>query len=255
MFYADNVNVNKKIARLLNIPHVGYLSHKLNLEVNSMVTADPVLTETIASIHETMSNCRRKLKNRAMLRNLTTLSPILHNKTRWLSNFSMLRRFNRIRNQLLKLVDTEGAELTINRTNTFKIRATKSEVMLAPINTGTLLLQEKGKSLADCRDVVDALSDSVASGRDDTTSPFYQCNLKTKWISINAEISSDPKFESGVCKIQRDQSARLTDAEKLACKSLLLEEDQPASRDQPSAHMSLFDAIQERKKRRIFSLS
>lgn len=37
--------------------------------------------------------------------------------------------------------------------------------MFEPIDTETLLLQEKGKSLADCRDVVDTLVDAVASGR------------------------------------------------------------------------------------------
>lgn len=140
--------------------------------------------------------------------------------------------------------------LTINRTVAFKNQANKYENMFEPINTATVLLQTKGKTLADCRDVLDALTDAVESGRRSPQSPLYQCNLKEKWISINARISPDPKFESGVCKIQRGETSRLTDAEKLACSKLLLHEE-PAEIPVANNQMSLSDMIQERKKRRI----
>ena len=126
---ADNCRVNKKIARLLGVPHVGSLSHKLNLELKAMVNSDRILSTTIDSIHSTMLNCKQKLKNRDMLRNLTALSPILHNKTRWTSKYTMLKRFNRIRDHLLILADTEGAVLTINRTIAFKNQSNKYEKM------------------------------------------------------------------------------------------------------------------------------
>ncbi len=34
---ADNCGVIKRLAHLFHVPHVGYLSHKMNLEVNFMV--------------------------------------------------------------------------------------------------------------------------------------------------------------------------------------------------------------------------
>ena len=90
-----------------------------------MVSTDPVLSSTIDDIHETMLNCRGKLRNRAMLRNLTPLAPVLHNKTRWSSKYTLLKRFNCIRHHLLRLANQEGAVLTINRTNALTIQAEK----------------------------------------------------------------------------------------------------------------------------------
>ncbi len=48
-----------------------------------------------------------------MLRNLTHLTPVLHNATRWSSKFHILKRFNEIRDELLQVADTEGATVPI----------------------------------------------------------------------------------------------------------------------------------------------
>lgn len=100
----DNCRLNKKIARLLGISHVGCLNHKLNLGVKAMIASDFMLSPIIDSIHSTMLNCLQKLKNRAMLRNLTEISPIIHNKTRWSSKYSMLKHFNRIRHHFRRVL-------------------------------------------------------------------------------------------------------------------------------------------------------
>ncbi len=42
---ADNRNTNKRIADLMNIPHVGCNNHKLNLEVKKMITESPSTTK------------------------------------------------------------------------------------------------------------------------------------------------------------------------------------------------------------------
>ena len=78
----DNVSVNKRIATLLNIPHVGCLNHKLNLDVKEMLRCDQRMSNTLESVQRTMSQCRKRLKNRATLRNLTDLSPTIPNETR-----------------------------------------------------------------------------------------------------------------------------------------------------------------------------
>ena len=79
---SDNCSMNLKVADLLKIPHVACKNHILNLEVNEMVKQTRELEVTLSSsIHETMSQCRKKLKNAALLRNLVNLVPVLHNKT------------------------------------------------------------------------------------------------------------------------------------------------------------------------------
>ena len=54
------------------------------------------LEQTIKSVHNTMTDCRSELKNRAALKNLTDLKAIIHNKTKWSSKGEMLKRYNRI---------------------------------------------------------------------------------------------------------------------------------------------------------------
>lgn len=93
---ADNCAVNKVLARKLGVPHVRCMSHKLNLEVKQMMVVDSTLQRTVDSIHTTMTNCKRRLANRAMLRNLTHLNPITPNATQWSGMSHMLTRFVRI---------------------------------------------------------------------------------------------------------------------------------------------------------------
>jgi hypothetical protein len=53
--------------------------HKLGLEVNRMVENHGDLV--IANTHETMRAAKQKLENAAVLRNMTDLKPVMHNKT------------------------------------------------------------------------------------------------------------------------------------------------------------------------------
>ena len=82
LFCRDNASTNLRIAKLARIPHVGYNSHKLNLEVNAMVDTHPDLRNTIESVCNTMTSARSKLKNSAILRNITDLRPKLDNAPR-----------------------------------------------------------------------------------------------------------------------------------------------------------------------------
>ena len=88
---ADNCNVNKKIAGILGIPLVGCKSHLLNLEVNGMVTNNQDLDSVILSIQSTMAQCKRSIKNAALLCNVTPLVAILYNKTRWSGKYQTLQ--------------------------------------------------------------------------------------------------------------------------------------------------------------------
>lgn len=74
--------VNKKVAKLLCIPHVACKSHLLNLEVNYMVRMISDWDTTIVSVHAKMLQCKQHLQNPALLRNVIDLRPVLHNQTR-----------------------------------------------------------------------------------------------------------------------------------------------------------------------------
>lgn len=79
----DNCAVKCRISEILSISLVNCSHHLLNLQVESMVKSDQRLKKCIESLHDTMMDCRSRLKNRAMLRNLTSLAPIVENGTRW----------------------------------------------------------------------------------------------------------------------------------------------------------------------------
>jgi len=160
-FIADNAPVNKRIAKLIEVPHVGCLSHKLNLEVNLMVENDKSLSNSISSIATTMKNCKTRIKCRAMLRNLTHLSPLLYNKTRWSGKYAILVRFLEIREELIKVADTDGAAVTVNRSENFKKRTEKYANMLREINCATTELQKRNLSFSDCRYIIDTLLEEV----------------------------------------------------------------------------------------------
>lgn len=92
--------MNRRTARIAGKPHIGCASHKLNLEVREMLCKHPDLCGVIKSVHDIMKMAK-SLKNQAILRNLTDLKPILHNKTRWSSQSDMLNCFIEIRPEIV----------------------------------------------------------------------------------------------------------------------------------------------------------
>lgn len=102
---SDNCSTNHKISRDLSKHLVGCLSHKLNLQVNKIVSETPQLGEQLSSVHETMLSASNSIKNSAVLRNLTDLHTIKPNDTRWSGKYFMLERFSRIRADLIKASD------------------------------------------------------------------------------------------------------------------------------------------------------
>ena len=120
---ADNANVNKSIARLLRIPHVGCCNHKMNLELSLMVKEDKILSDTIESVHKTMIQWKRSIIESAMLRNLANLSPVLGNPKRWSGKYLMLDRYLRIRDELKQVAESRGFALHFQRSAVFRQRA------------------------------------------------------------------------------------------------------------------------------------
>lgn len=143
-----------------------------------MIDSDNSLKRAIDSVHNTMLQCKRRLTNRSRLRNLTDLSPVVPNATRWSGNKHMLCRFSEIREDLIIVASTESTTLTIDRSDYFPERVDKLAKMLTEIDTVTLKLQKSGASLACCRYVVDILRESVETEKQNPNSNLYGCKLK-----------------------------------------------------------------------------
>ncbi len=74
------------------------------------------MTMTLNSVQATMTQCRRRLRNRATLRNLTDLSPVLPCTTRWFGYARTISRYNRLRKELIILTEDENTDLRIDTT-------------------------------------------------------------------------------------------------------------------------------------------
>ena len=100
---ADDTADKRKILEILRKPHIGCLNHKLALDVKCMLRTDSEMELTLKKIHDVMRTCKTKLKHRATLRNLTDLSPITPNETRWTARYDMVKRFNTTRDKLIEV--------------------------------------------------------------------------------------------------------------------------------------------------------
>ena len=130
------------------------------------------LKNVIQSIHETMTQCKQRLKNAAMLHNLQQpdgepeLKPIVHNKSRWSGKYCMLDHFVAIRDQLVQVSDTEGLELDMNPSRVFLEKVFKYKNQLIHIQYVTKYLQTNQLKLCDCRMALDMLKGNLENHQD-----------------------------------------------------------------------------------------
>lgn len=163
---------------------------------------------------------QKRIKNRALLRSLSYLSPVLKNLTHCASAYNLFSRFHRIRNELISVATSEKIDLTVDMYAQFKNNFEQYEKQFKEINTIALELQKRCLSLADCRLALDILVDAVKTGKNDLNSKFYNYALDNYYIYLKAPIGHSPHFESEVIKIQNNKNEDLTAAEILAYKGL-----------------------------------
>lgn len=245
----DNASTNLRVARIGNVPHVGCSSHKLHLEVNTMVASHYDMKNTIDSVRETMTSARARLKNAAILRNITDLRPRIDNTTRWSGKYYILNQFVNMRSDLIEASDEPGCDRVVNPSIAFKNKTTRYTRMLKEINEVTKSLQRKGNTLADYRDDLNALIEAVQDEKGNIGSPFYGCRLGTKYIACDSNIVKYKEFESGIVKLQKGTQEDLNDDEKEA---LLRFKKPNALAATPSSEVSKL-SISERmaKKRKV----
>ena len=211
----DNCSTNNSISSLMNVPHVGCLSHKLALQVKKMFAEDALLRVILESFQQTMTACRMKLKCRASLRNMTDLATMVPCKTRWSGQYLMLQRFNRIRNEIAAVANEQDSHVAIDVRPVFVKRCEHYEKMLRDIHDATVMLQKEGLNLSDCRFALSSLTEEIELQKNGKESPFYRFKLVESYISVDNAAHS--LFESGVLKILRGNTESLTDSEIRAC--------------------------------------
>ena len=88
-----------------------------------MVKQDPPMRKVIQDVQNVMRACRNGLKSSAMPRKLERLLPFVDNPIRWSPKYHMIARFNKIRESLITVVDTDGMDFSIARFVSFSYKA------------------------------------------------------------------------------------------------------------------------------------
>ena len=88
-----------------------------------MIDAHTDLKYYVDSVRRTISRARRKLKNAAILRNLTDLRPKLENSTRWPGKYLILHQFTRMRDDLIEATEDTNSDIIINTPTAFLNKA------------------------------------------------------------------------------------------------------------------------------------
>ena len=217
---ADNTSTNKKIARLLQIPHVPCANHLLNLDMKSYLTDEEGVTSMIDQICDVMKQAK-SLTNAAVLTRYTAYKPVLPNVTRWSSTKEALSRFVKIYDALVRTADDCDSDLVMNESIAFKRKAEKHLRYFIEIDTVTKVLQERKMLLEETRMYLDELIEEIEDNSRSRNHIFHDCKFKPTRIKLtHTFLHPDASFESGVVKIQRNREDTLTDYEHLACQSL-----------------------------------
>ena len=183
----DNCNVNQAMARRLRIPLVGCSSHKFNLAVGLVLEEHETL---LTKVHALMTRCRT-LINRAKLRRLTHLAPVVRNVTRWSSTYAMTRRYLKLEPFLSEIEDL--ADHMLSRKEVKDVVELNQH--LEDMDSVTKLLQSDDTDMAKVR----ALFDGVVG----------EYPIMAQYLAPSARIVQDPVFESAIVKLLQGQDSLL----------------------------------------------
>ena len=113
---AENLSVNKKLARLGGFPNLACNNHLLNSEMNSMYKnkLETGVGKNMNTCHETMLATGGSIKNSACLRLGMELKEVLGGQTKWTGWMYMMDRFVKIRDELITASHHEDVNITIH---------------------------------------------------------------------------------------------------------------------------------------------
>lgn len=224
---ADNVTCNRNLADLMQIPHIGCYSHRLNLWVKCYTEQyEPLL----GAVNDLMLKLRT-LKGAAALQKAYDDGEYkyvaLHrNKTRWSSTFNMLQRFLKIRSVIERMreKDIEDLLLKINELENICIPCTNLYKMyvfscfccynlcyyrLSPIDQVTVGLQGRTISVYQAQQLVNFVTQVHSD----------QLDLNNEYLNVGCNILRSKSFFTGVMKVYEGRENQLSFLEKNALRA------------------------------------
>ena len=133
-------------------------------------------------------------QNYIVLQNLTDYRPIPCDKTLWSSKIFVLKRFDKIRDELVEASESLDADLPIENGACFASTVRRYMRMLQVITIVAYSLHTRGHRFAVCRDDLDWLIDSVCTEGRKRNLELYQCRNLYKSYLTWLTSSPDPKL-------------------------------------------------------------
>ena len=227
----DNCAVNKSIAKKLDVGFVGCASHRYNLAVCDILKDNDRI---ISLVREIMKKIRTGV-NRAKLRRITHLSPIIDQETRWSSTYSMLLRYQQLKDHIKSLKVSAILSILPNKKDSLQIDELTTR--LAQHDSITKDLQKDDTNI------------SIARSLFDEAIEF--CPEMAARLSERAQIVLQPEFESALIKILDNKCETMSDAERLSVESLKKRQSNPSQTDNDDDDDKLTLAQRARKRRKI----
>jgi hypothetical protein len=176
-----------------------------------------------------MTEARGSIKNMAFLCNLDARAMSVPGSTCWSGNVIMANNYFQSFDDLVKAANNRDATpafvKSLNTSQSSSDTAVKQAKMLKELDTITAMLQEKHRSLFNCRVVSEALIETISDKN--LNSEFAHSLYNCPFVAIRCAKEFDwgkdewQHFETRVCKIQGGHEERLTTNEKLALAKLV----------------------------------
>ncbi len=223
----DNAEVNKATANLCKIPLIGCSFHKLNLAINRYLGKHENLLNKINILMGKL----RSLTFAGKLRNVTQLTPLQRNKTRWSSVYKMVNRYIELQ-PFLSIFHDDVSLIDDFLTPREQKNLLFLQSQLKNLNSITCALQRTDIDLYDAR----VLFDGVIS--------FFDSDEFNYYLSPHSSIKHNMNFDNEVIKILQNNLTNLKLEEMNAINMLKEQSVQPVYCEQKDTDGSSDFALQ-----------
>lgn len=135
------------------------------------------------------------------------------------------------------------------RLRTFETGRSSSKKCGGGLNVVTKMLRKENITLSEARMIAEELIKTIDKYKNNPPSKLYECDMEQKYLLQNSDIVKYPAFESGVCKIQRNEAHLMDEEERDACSMLRVDASDNIRPQEEDATASLSDRIANKRRK------
>eukprot|EP00986_Skeletonema_menzelii_P018329 scaffold26626_cov178-Skeletonema_menzelii.AAC.7 len=220
-FLADNTEVNRKLARDADLPHIPCLNHTVALDVGEMKKAGSQVTAHHEIIKDVLMQVKRSSVQVGILQQITNIRCATVNSCKWTSMASDLNRFDKLWDALSTMVTNERSTVEFDTSAPFRQMNKRFSNHMNTIASLHGKLQEQGLTRYKGQAYIDTTMAAINEHKNTPRHPLYCCEWKNAHSRRGNKHETNKFFCSGLHKIQTGKERTLNLIEKDACQWLL----------------------------------